>query len=135
MPKNIRYIEIATELNSAGKVLYRQIDFKELVNIPSGTRIRIFDTKQDREDDNDPILDGFIKRKPWSNNEEIDITTLDIDIIKKGEETMLRKYYPSPGKIIIDNFADSDSKNSEYNVKESYSFNTGDIPVLNKIFN
>lgn len=135
MPKNIRYIEIATELNSAGKVLYRQIDFKDLVKVPSGTRIRIFDTKQDHEDDNDPILDGFIRRKPWSNNEEIDITTLDIDIIKKGEESMLKKYYPSPSKIIIDNFINSNSKNSEYNIKEEHSFNTGDVPVLNKLFN
>lgn len=135
MPKNIRYIEIATELNSIGKVLYKQIDFKELPNVSSGSRIRIFDTKQDREDDKEPLLDGFIKRKPWSDNENNDITSIDIDIIKKGEENMIKKIYHSPAdKLSINNIINLDAKNSKNNTKESYSFNTSEILVLNKLF-
>lgn len=81
MPANRRIIEVYRGIED-GLELWTQIE--KLTSLEVNDRIRIYEDREDKSKDI-RLLDGYILRKPWSNEED-NISTLAIETVAERTE-------------------------------------------------
>lgn len=66
MPKNVRIIERLTGKDElTGMPIYTPVDVKDLNTLNSEDYIRIWDSKEAKDNQDRPVLEGFLLRTPW----------------------------------------------------------------------
>lgn len=87
MPANRRIIEVYRGIED-GLELWTQIE--KLTSLEVNDRIRIYEDREAKSKDI-RLLDGYILRKPWSNEED-NISTLAIETVAERTEKEERAY-------------------------------------------
>lgn len=66
MPKNVRIIERLTGKDElTGMPIYTPVNVNGLNNLNSEDYIRIWDSKEAKDNQDGPVLEGFLLRTPW----------------------------------------------------------------------
>ena len=109
MPANRRIIEVYRGIED-GLELWTQIE--KLISLEVNDRIRIYEDREAKSKDI-RLLDGYILRKPWSNEED-NISTLAIETVAERTEKEERAHRDKIQRLATINPFDENLSDKDY---------------------